>query len=75
MSRRSKRRRPWTRQKKHIRRRLLAISDCCRWCGKYLAADMTIDHIVPLAAGGTHDMDNLTLAHFSCNQTRPGGAP
>jgi len=25
------------------------------------------DHIVPLARGGTHSLDNLQLSHLSCN--------
>lgn len=31
----------------------------------------TIDHIVPLAAGGTHARENLQPAHSRCN-TRKG---
>lgn len=27
----------------------------------------TIDHVIPLARGGTHDMDNVQTAHFMCN--------
>lgn len=27
----------------------------------------SIDHIIPLAVGGSNEMDNLQLAHLSCN--------
>lgn len=27
----------------------------------------TIDHRIPLARGGTHEMDNVQCAHFLCN--------
>lgn len=30
----------------------------------------TIDHLVPLAAGGTDRRDNVRLAHRQCNITR-----
>ena len=30
----------------------------------------SIDHIIPLAAGGTHSWDNVQLAHFSCNASK-----
>lgn len=30
----------------------------------------TIDHIVPLAAGGTHEPANCATAHFVCNATK-----
>lgn len=34
----------------------------------------TLDHIVPLAAGGTHEPANCQLAHYLCN-SRKGAAP
>lgn len=27
----------------------------------------TIDHIVPMSAGGSDELDNLQLVHFTCN--------
>lgn len=30
----------------------------------------TLDHIVPLSAGGSHTIENLTLAHLGCNLKR-----
>ena len=30
----------------------------------------TVDHILPLAKGGTHTWDNVQLAHWSCNSDK-----
>lgn len=30
----------------------------------------TLDHVLPLARGGTHTMDNAQLAHFICNSVK-----
>jgi 5-methylcytosine-specific restriction endonuclease McrA len=30
----------------------------------------TIDHIIPLAKGGTHEPSNAQCAHFICNSTK-----
>lgn len=30
----------------------------------------SIDHIIPLAKGGTHSWDNVQLAHFACNSAK-----
>lgn len=34
----------------------------------------TIDHIVPLARGGTHEPANVQLAHYLCNSIKSDGA-
>jgi 5-methylcytosine-specific restriction endonuclease McrA len=31
---------------------------------------MTLEHVVPLNLGGTHDLINLALACFGCNNAR-----
>lgn len=56
----------------------------CGWCGHAVVIlykptphppdTATIDHLVPLSEGGTHDIDNLMLACISCNRLR-GNAP
>jgi 5-methylcytosine-specific restriction endonuclease McrA len=35
----------------------------------------TIDHITPLAAGGTDTLDNLQPAHRACNRTKSDTTP
>lgn len=47
------------------RRIVLGASDLCWRCGRH-GAD-TVDHVVPLAHGGTHALDNLRPAHRHCN--------
>lgn len=53
----------------------------CTWCCRPMidapvvpdedcAAHLTLEHIVPLACGGTHDLCNLALACFECNNER-----
>lgn len=40
----------------------------CGFCGETLEdSKIHIDHIVPVALGGKHLMDNLRLAHAKCN--------
>ncbi len=42
--------------------------DKSRRCPDWRAA--TIEHIVPLAHGGTHTWDNVAPAHYLCNQNK-----
>lgn len=41
-----------------------------RFCSYCLAKASTIDHVVPLTLGGTHDFDNLVPACLSCNSSK-----
>lgn len=53
----------------------------CMLCGKKLRMDAavphplapTIDHIIPLAVGGTHEPANAQAAHFICNARKSAG--
>lgn len=40
----------------------------CQYCGKSLGKTYTIDHIIPLCHGGTHDESNLRLSCYPCNK-------
>jgi 5-methylcytosine-specific restriction endonuclease McrA len=50
----------------------------CQLCGEPVQRDAkvphflapTLDHIVPLAKGGSHTKENLQLAHFICNSRK-----
>lgn len=43
----------------------------CELCGrKILYSDMTVDHIIPIAMGGTNDMKNLQCACSACNSLK-----
>jgi 5-methylcytosine-specific restriction endonuclease McrA len=52
--------------------------DNCCYCGipmtfeagkghAYIPAKATLEHIIPVSAGGAHDWDNTTLACWQCN--------
>ena len=44
----------------------------CAWCGAPLASEeATVDHVVALADGGAHQLDNVVLACGPCNAGRP----
>lgn len=52
-----------------LRRRLLERDgDDCWICGHNLHDNVTIEHKVALANGGTWAMNNLALAHVECNR-------
>ncbi len=43
----------------------------CGICGRAIPRDeSSIDHIIPLARGGTHTWNNVQLAHLRCNQIK-----
>lgn len=42
----------------------------CAICAQKLGADVHIDHIVPLAAGGSNRRSNLQLVHPACNYAK-----
>lgn len=57
------------------RRRYAAVykrdKNVCRKCGS--GSNLTIDHIVPLAHGGSNKITNLQVLCFTCNQTKADG--
>lgn len=43
----------------------------CHLCGGAVSnATLSFDHVVPLARGGAHSMDNIKVAHLSCNSRK-----
>lgn len=43
----------------------------CKGCGKTEnEAQLTIDHIIPLAKGGSNDISNLQTLCFQCNRKK-----
>lgn len=55
----------------------------CQLCGNPVDRNLrhpdlmaaSLDHIVPLARGGTHEPDNCQLAHLICNSTKGDKLP
>lgn len=56
-----------------------ALRDCgrrCVYCGALLAPELaTLDHVYPLARGGTHAPGNLVTACGRCNRLKGGMLP
>ena len=46
----------------------------CWRCGEFVSPEVaSVDHVVPIRDGGSHERHNLRLAHLSCNQMRNNG--
>lgn len=43
------------------------LNDCCRFCGKALNNGGQIEHLTPIARGGSNNPNNLTISCRSCN--------
>lgn len=42
----------------------------CGICGEQIMGPFDLDHVIPLAAGGTHEPNNVQLAHPTCNRRK-----
>lgn len=42
--------------------------DNCFLCGLPLQGDITLEHLIPLVAGGKNNLSNMVLVHEKCNQ-------
>ena len=42
----------------------------CMYCGGVVFEDATIDHVLPLCRGGTHELRNLVVCCKSCNSRK-----
>lgn len=71
---------PYAAKRKHFSKALVdeiayEARQLCALCGRIVGVDdRSLDHIIPLAAGGSNDRANLQLAHRACNNKR-GCAP
>lgn len=57
----------WKRRRKEVIRRSGTV---CKYCGCDCGDFPTIDHVIPVALGGTNDMENLVVACRSCNSRK-----
>lgn len=60
---------PMSRPRRRARFAILARDNfTCRYCGRKAPnVELVVDHVVPIAAGGTNDDDNLVAACVDCN--------
>lgn len=48
----------------------------CRYCGQFApAVPLTVDHVVPVALGGSDQADNLVAACIGCNAGKSSASP
>jgi hypothetical protein len=65
------RRRPLPRKMQvQVRDRARALCEYCHTAEQWQYVPFTVDHIVPLAQGGTTTLENLALACFHCNRRK-----
>jgi 5-methylcytosine-specific restriction endonuclease McrA len=56
---------------KHIRETKYAESKTCHYCGvKTTTKNRQLDHIIPVASGGTNEADTLVVACKRCNRQK-----
>lgn len=56
--------------------RTLLNRGTCHYCqGKFKVSQLTMDHVVPLARGGTSTPGNLVPACLACNREKKLGTP
>jgi 5-methylcytosine-specific restriction endonuclease McrA len=47
----------------------------CQYCGKKMANDFTIDHVVPKSRNGSNRWENLVTSCYSCNLKKGNRTP
>lgn len=47
-----------------------ALGGCCRYCSAAFDGTEELDHLTPVARGGTNDIGNLTYACHACNRAK-----
>jgi 5-methylcytosine-specific restriction endonuclease McrA len=48
---------------------------CCYWCAAKVGKGYHVDHVIPLAKGGSNGSDNLVIACPSCNRKKSDKLP
>ncbi len=64
------RRRIAERVRYQVRQRANALCEYCHASEQWQYVRFTVDHVIPLALGGTNKSDNLALACFHCNRRK-----
>lgn len=58
-----------------VRRQLRAQRGRCYWCGAKLGDDYHVDHVIPLAKGGSNGPENIVCACGPCNLSKGDKMP
>lgn len=53
-----------------MRERAGGLCEYCHASERWQYVEFTIDHVIPMAAGGTSDLSNLALVCFACNRRK-----
>lgn len=62
-------------RKKDIQAQYSAQNGKCWWCGKDVGGTYHVDHLIPLAKGGTNKSNNIVIACPFCNQSKHDKLP
>ncbi|MBP0011316.1 MULTISPECIES: HNH endonuclease signature motif containing protein [unclassified Roseofilum] len=64
--------RPWISEQTQaeVRQRAKGLCEYCHASEQWQYVQFTIDHVVPLAEGGSNGLNNLALACFHCNRRK-----
>ena len=58
-----------------IREQRLRQKGRCYWCGEKTGPDYHVDHVIPIARGGSNGPDNLVIACPTCNLSKGSKLP
>jgi 5-methylcytosine-specific restriction endonuclease McrA len=61
--------------KEDVQRQYQAQKGKCYWCGKDVSNVYHLDHVIPLAKGGSNGPENLVIACPSCNLSKRDKLP
>jgi HNH endonuclease len=56
-------------------KKLRAVQKFCAYCGQSNPAKLGVDHVIPLALGGSNDLSNLTVCCHRCNARKRDRLP
>lgn len=63
-------RRPTARDKETVSKRARGCCEYCKCRAQYSPDPFSIEHIIPLVRGGSHDLSNLALSCQGCNNRK-----
>lgn len=58
-----------------VRMQLESQKHTCWWCGESVGSDYHVDHIIPLARGGTNEPRNICISCPQCNLSKGSKMP